>query len=81
MNQAAASHVIVDSTSITAVANDTADVNVALTRSPLRAPKFWPATGPTANPSATTGRKLACRMRWPMPKPAWAAAPNGRLTT
>ena len=54
--------------------------NVARTRSGRRAPKFCPATGPTANPSATTGMKPACITRRPMPKPACAAAPNGRVT-
>ena len=39
------------------------------TRSPSRAAKFCPATGATAIPSATTGRKHACRTRSPIPNP------------
>ncbi len=53
---------------------------VARTRCGRRAPKFCPATGATANPSATMGMKPAWPIRWPMPKPACAAAPNGWLT-
>lgn len=63
-----------------AVAMRAAALNVARTRDGFRAPKFWPATGATAKPSATTGRKPDCMMRSPMPKPAWAEAPNGRMT-
>jgi hypothetical protein len=33
------------------------------------------------DPSATTGMKHAWMMRIPMPKPACALAPKGRLTT
>ena len=53
---------------------------VSRTRSARRAPKFCPATGLTAKPSATTGMNPACTTRRPMPKPAWAAAPKGWLT-
>ena len=63
----------------TATAIPTAERNVARTRSAWRAPKFWPATGATAKPSATTGRNIAWMSRRPMPNPACAAAPNGRL--
>src|SRR5262245_47383794 len=69
------------STNIAAAASTAPVRNVARTRSAFRAPKFCPATGLTAKPSATTGRKHAWMMRMPMPKPACAAAPNGRLTT
>ena len=55
-----------------------AERKVSRTRSGWRAPKFCPATGATANPRATTGMKPDCITRMPMPKPAWAAAPNGR---
>jgi hypothetical protein len=54
-------------------------VKVSRTRSGFRAPKFWPATGATANARATTGMKPACMIRSPIPKPACAAAPNGLL--
>ena len=46
-----------------------ASLNTALTRSPSRAPTFWPATGATEKPSATTGMNSACTTRMPMPKP------------
>ena len=46
-----------------------------------RQTKFWPATGATAKPRATIGMKPAWPTRWPMPKPACAAAPKGWLTT
>ena len=49
------------------------------TRSPSRAPKFWPATGAVAKAIATVGRNSACITRTPMPKPACAAAPKGRM--
>jgi len=58
-----------------------ADRKVSRTRCGCPAPKFWPATGATANPSATTGMKPAWMIRIPMPNPACAADPNGRLTT
>src|SRR5690349_4973439 len=57
-----------------------ASLNTALTRPPSRAPTFWPATGATEKPSATTGMNNACTTRMPMPNPACAAAPNGRDT-
>ncbi|MNC91985.1 hypothetical protein D3C83_83380 [compost metagenome] len=66
--------------SMPAVASTAASRNVCFTRCACRAPKFWPATGPTAKPRATTGRKHAWMMRMPMPNPACAAAPNGRVT-
>ena len=44
------------------------------------APKFWPATGVTANAIAITGRNSACMTRPPMPNPAWAAGPKARIT-
>ncbi len=56
-----------------------ASLNVSFTRCARRAPKFWPATGATENASATTGMKPAWMMRMPMPNPACAAAPNGRV--
>src|SRR5687767_8907511 len=46
-------------TTITPAAMSAADRNVARTRCGCRAPKFWPATGATAKPSATTGMKPA----------------------
>ncbi len=65
-------------TNMKAAAAPAAVLNVSRTRSECRAPKFWPATGPTANPSATTGMNPACSTRMPMPNPACAADPNGR---
>src|SRR5688572_4542163 len=44
-------------TNITPAAISAASLNVAFTRSGKRAPKFWPATGATEKPSATTGMK------------------------
>src|SRR2546426_395489 len=56
-----------------------APLNVSFTRWARRAPKFWPATGATENASATTGMNPAWMMRIPMPTPACAAAPKGRV--
>ena len=70
----------IEKISITPAAISAASRNVSFTRWPCRAPKFCPATGATANPSATTGMKPAWTTRMPIPKPAWAAAPNGRAT-
>ena len=67
------------STAINATAISAATRNVPRTRSGSRAPKFWPATGLTEKPSATTGMKPAWMTRRPMPNPAWAAAPNPRV--
>ncbi len=64
-------------TSIRPAARPAAALNAARTRSPLRAAKFCPATGATANPSATTGRNADCTIRRPIVKPPCAAAPNG----
>ena len=63
------------------IAMTAADRNVSRTRFAWRAPKFCPATGATAKPSATIGRNNAWTIRMPMPKPACAAAPNRRLMT
>ena len=68
------------SSSIAAVEIHSAVRYVSRTRSGLRAPKFCPATGATPNASATIGMKPACTTRCPMPNPAWAEAPNGRMT-
>src|SRR3954464_8003899 len=61
---------------IAAVAIVTPTRNVARTRSGRRAPKFCPATGLQANPSATTGMKPAWITRRPMPNPACGPPPN-----
>jgi len=48
-----------ENTTITAAAISAPSLNVSLTRCAFLAPKFWPATGATEKPSATTGMKPA----------------------
>src|SRR5688572_16730077 len=53
----AAKNIATAVTNIEPAAIPAAALNAARTRSPFFAAKFWPATGATANPSATHGRK------------------------
>src|SRR5262249_54287648 len=61
---------------ITPAAMKTAVLNVSRTRSGWRAPKFWPATGATANPSATTGKKPRRQNAHPDPEARLRGGPE-----